>query len=44
MHNMLDLKGQNGGKIPITRYFQMDVAFLGLKVPKVGFPCCEGPK
>ena len=37
MHNLFDLKGANGGDIPIMRYFEMDVAFLGLRVPKVGF-------
>ena len=26
-------KGTNGGDIPITRYFEMDVAFLGLTIP-----------
>ena len=36
-HNLFVLKGANEGNIPIMRYFKMDVAFLGLRVPKVGF-------
>ena len=36
-HNLFDLKGANRGDIPITRYFEMDVAFLGLRVQIVGF-------
>ena len=31
LHNLFDLKGVNGGNIPIMRYFEMDVVFLGLK-------------
>ena len=42
-HNLFDLKGANGGDIPITRYFEMDVAFLGLRVPKVGFLVVKDP-
>ena len=29
LHNLFDLKGANEGDIPITKYFEMDVAFLG---------------
>ena len=36
-HNLFDLKGANGGEIPITRHFEMDITFPGLRVPKVGF-------
>ena len=43
-HNLFDLKGVNGGDIPIMRYFEMDVAFLGLKVPKVGFLMVKRPQ
>ena len=42
-HNLFDLKGANGGDIPITKYFEMDVAFLGLRVPKVGFLVVKDP-
>ena len=31
--NILDLKGMNGGDILIMRYFEMDVTFVGLRVP-----------
>ena len=43
LHNLFDLKGANGGDIPITKYFEMDVAFLGLRVPKVGFLVVKDP-
>ena len=43
MHNLFDLKGENGGDIPIMKYFEMDVAFLGLRVPKVGFLVVKDP-
>ena len=43
MHNLFDLKGVNGGDIPIMRYFEMDSAFLGLRVPKVGFLVVKDP-
>ena len=43
LHNLFDLKGANGGDIPITKYFEMDVAFLGLKVPKFGFLVVKDP-
>ena len=43
MHNLVDLKGANGGDIPITTYFEMDVIFLGLRVPKVWFLVIKDP-
>ena len=43
LHNLFDLKGANGSDIPITKYFEMDVAFLGLRVPKVGFLVVKDP-
>ena len=43
LHNLFDLKGANGGDIPITKYFEMDVIFLGLRVPKVGFLIVKDP-
>ena len=33
-HNLFDLKGAKGGEIPIRRYFEMDITFLGVKVPE----------
>ena len=36
-HNLFDLKSANGGGIPLSRYVELDVEFLGLKVPRVGF-------
>ena len=42
-HNLFDLKGANGGKMSITRYFKMDIAFLGLKVPRVEFLVVKDP-
>ena len=36
-HILFNLKGADRGDIPITRYSEMDVAFLGLRVLKVGF-------
>ena len=43
LHNLFDHKIANGGDIPITKYFEMDVAFPGLRVPKVGFLVVEDP-
>ena len=42
-HNLFNLKGANRGDIPVQRYFDMDVAFLGLRVPKVGIPVVKDP-
>ena len=42
-HNLFDLKGVNGGDIPITRYFEKDIAFLGLRVPRVRFLVVKDP-
>ena len=42
-HNLFDLKGANGGDIPITKYFEMDIAFLGLRVLKVRFLVVKDP-
>ena len=43
LHYLFDLKGANGGNIPITKYFEMDVAFLGLRVSKTGFLVVKDP-
>ena len=42
-HNLFDLKSANGGGIPLSRYVELDVEFLGLKVPKVGFLITQNP-
>ena len=43
LHNLFDLRGANGGDIPITKYFEMDVAFLGLRGPNGGFLVVKDP-
>ena len=43
LHNLFDLKGANGGDIPTIKYFEMDIAFLGLRVPKVGLLVVKDP-
>ena len=43
LHNLFDLKRVNGGDIPIIKYFEMDAAFLRLRVPKVGFFVVKDP-
>ena len=35
--NLFDLKSANGGGIPLSRYVELDIEFLGLKVPTIGF-------
>ena len=40
---MFDLKSANGGGIPLSRYVELDVEFLGLKVPRVGFLITQNP-
>ena len=44
-HNMfkLKLKWMSEGSIPLTHYFEVDVKFLGLKVPKVEFLVARSP-
>ena len=41
LHNLFDLKRAND--IPIMKYFEMDVAFLGPRVPKVRFLVVKDP-
>ena len=43
LHNLFDFKGANGGDIPITKYFEIDVAFLILRMSKVGFLVVKDP-
>ena len=42
-HNLFDLKEANGGDIPITKYFEMDVSFLRPRVPEAGFLVVKDP-
>ena len=43
LHILFDLKGANGGEIPMTKNFAVDITFLGLKVPKVWFLVIKDP-
>ena len=36
-HNEIDLKSSNEGYILLLHYFEVDMLFLGLKVPEVSF-------
>ena len=36
-HHLFDLTSASGGAIPLSRYVELDVEFLGLHVPRVGF-------
>ena len=42
-HNLFDLKSANGGGMPFSRYVELDVEFLGLKVSSVGFLITQNP-
>ena len=42
-HNLFDFKSANGGGIHLSRYVELDVEFLGLKVPRVGFLITQNP-
>ena len=43
LHNLFNPKGMNRGDTPITRYFEVGVAFLGLRVPKIEFIIVKYP-
>ena len=43
-HNLFDLKSTNGGDIPLLKYVELDVNFLGLNVPRVRFLIIQNPK
>ena len=40
---VFDLKSASGKAILLFRYVELDVEFLGLKVPKVGFLISQNP-
>ena len=42
-HHLFDLTSASGGAIPLCRYVELDVEFLGLHVPKVGFLITQNP-
>ena len=42
-HNISDLKGACSGKIPLTRYIDLDVAFVGLKLPRITVLNAQNP-
>ena len=42
-HNLFDFKSANAGDIPLFRYVELNVEFLGLKVPRVGFLITQNP-
>ena len=37
VHPMFNLTSTSGGVIPLSRYVELDVEYLGLQVPRVGF-------
>ena len=41
--NLFDLKSANGGGIPLSRYVELDIEFLGLKVARVRFSITQNP-
>ena len=42
-HHLFDLTSASGGAIPLSRYVELDVEFLGLHVPRVGFLITQNP-
>ena len=42
-HNIFNLKSANDGGIPLSRYIELDVEFLGLEVPRVRFLNTHNP-
>ena len=42
-YHMLDLTSASAGAIPLSRYVELDVEFLGLQVPRVGFLITQNP-
>ena len=39
-HLLFDLTSASGGAIPLSRYVELDVKFLGIHVLRVGFLMC----
>ena len=42
-HHLFDLTSASGGAIPVSRYVELEIEFLGLHVPKVGFLITQNP-
>ena len=42
-HHLLNLTSASGGAIPLSRYVELDVEFLGLHVPRVGLLITQNP-
>ena len=42
-HHLFNLTSASGGAIPLSRYVELDVEFLGLHVPRIGFLITQNP-
>ena len=42
-HHLFDLTSASGGAIPLSRYVELDMEFLGLHVPRVRFLITQTP-
>ena len=42
-HHLFDLTSARDGAIPVSRYVELDIEFLGLHVPRVGFLITQNP-
>ena len=42
-HTLFNLIVANNGQLPVKKYVELDINFLGLKVPNVGFVILEEP-
>ena len=42
-HHLFDLTSASGGAIPLSRYVELDVEFLGLHVPSIRFLITQNP-
>ena len=42
-HILFNLTAANDGQLPVKKYIELDVNFLGLKVPNVGFLIIDEP-
>ena len=42
-HHLFDLTSASGGAIPLSRYVELDVEFLGLHVPRLRFLITQNP-
>ena len=42
-HHLFDLTSASGGAIPLSRYVELDVEFLGLHVPRLRFLINQNP-